>query len=766
MTNLDETDQPVERDFTTSTGPEDVATGVPAIVTTMRRSFKQMGALNTGRTLLKINQPDGFDCPGCAWPEPPPDDRKRAEFCENGAKAVAEEATTERADREFFADHTVADLRNRSDFWLGRAGRLTEPMIKLSGADRFKPIGWPEAFGRIVAELRTLATPDEAVFYTSGRASNEAAFVYQLLARCFGTNNLPDCSNMCHEPTSVALEESIGIGKGTVRLKDLYEADVILVAGQNPGTNHPRMLSALERAKQNGAKIVAINPLPEAGLLRFKNPQTVRGIVGTGTEIADLHLPIRLGADQALFQTWNHWILTDHLGGGRYLDRDFIADHTSGFNDVEQQSASTDVQSLLDATGLLLDDVTAAYELIVSAEKLIVCWAMGVTQHLNAVDTINEIANLVLLGGQIGKPGAGLCPVRGHSNVQGDRTMGVWEHAEPDFIDRLDAEFGLRLPRIDGFDTVESVSAFRENRARFFLGLGGNFVRATPDTDRTEAAFADSFIVNVSTKLNRTHLVTDGTSIILPCLGRTERDEHDGTDHFVTVEDSMGLVHSSTGVLDPPSDEVKSEVSILCELATKLFESDHPVDWSGLGRNYDTIRDHVANTIDGFEQFNERIREPGGFELPNGPRDSRSFATADGLAHLTPTVYTPPELADDELMLQTTRSHDQYNTTIYGHDDRYRGISGDRHVLLMHEDDIIRLGHEAGDRVDITSTIQGQERRVTSFQIVAYPTPPGTAVAYYPETNNLIPLDHHEPTSHTPASKSVPIRIERTTSRV
>ncbi len=749
-----------EPSTTDITEPETVATGVPAVITTMRRSIDQMGTTKTARTLLKVNQPKGFDCPGCAWPEPPPDDRKHAEFCENGAKAIAEEATAARADRSFFAEHRVSELRTKSDFWLGRAGRLTEPMVKPAGADHFEPIGWDRAFELVASELRGLANPDEAVFYTSGRASNEAAYVYQLFARAYGTNNLPDCSNMCHEPTSVALAESIGIGKGTVRLDDLYEADVIIVAGQNPGTNHPRMLNALELAKRNGAEIIAINPLPEAGLLRFKNPQTVRGIVGRGTEIADIHLPIQLGADQALFQLWNHWILGDHRGGRRVLDEDFVASHTSGFDELAAHLAAVDPDALVQATGLDIADLTAAYDMIVSADKVIVCWAMGITQHLNAVDTIREIVNFALLGGQIGKPGAGLCPVRGHSNVQGDRTMGVWEHADPGFIDRLDAEFGLRFPREDGFDTVETIGAFRDGRARVFVGLGGNFTRATPDTDVTEAAFADAALVmNIATKLNRTHLVTEGVSVILPCLGRTEIDRQDGADHFITVEDSMGLVHASTGVLDPPSDAARSEVAILTGLAHELFGPGHEIDWPSLGADYDAIRRHISNTIDGFEDFNQRVREPGGFELPNGPRDSRTFTTDDGSAHFASTAYIAPSLAVDELMLQTTRSHDQYNTTIYGHDDRYRGISGDRHVIMLNEADISRLGHRSGDRVDLVSTIGGVERRVSSFQIVAYPTPVGTAVAYYPETNNLIPLDHHEPTSHTPASKSVPIRI-------
>ncbi len=740
--------------------PETSATGVPAVITTMRRSLSQMGARRTLKTLAVINQPSGFDCPGCAWPEPHPSERKRIEFCENGAKAVAEEATTARVDRAFFVEHDVADLRTRSDFWLGRAGRLTEPMVKRPGATNFEPIGWDDALDLVAEGMRELDDPDAAVLYTSGRSSNEAAYVFQLMAKCFGTNNLPDCSNMCHEPTGAALDETIGIGKGSVRLSDFEHADTIIVAGQNPGTNHPRMLATLEEAKQNGARIIAINPLPEAGLLRFKNPQRPRGLSGIGTPIADVHLPIRLGADHALFQLWNKRLVEDGI-----VDERFVGDHTTGFDDLRAHLEQLDGDALLAQTGLDRDVVDEAYEMVASAERLIVCWAMGITQHVNAIDAIGEMVNTTLLGGHIGRLGAGLCPVRGHSNVQGDRTMGIWEKVEPKLYAALEAEFGVSLPSEDGLDTIDSIEAFESGSAKIFIGLGGNFIRAAPDTDRTERAFRDTpLVVNLSTKLNRSHLVTEQTSLILPVISRTEVDHQASGDQFVTVEDSMGMVHASTGVLSPPSNHVRSEVAIITGLAHRLLGSDHSVRWKELGDDYDRIRDHVDRTIVGFNDFNARVRLPGGFELPHPPRDSRTFETSDGTAHFTVSTAVTPTPGDGELILQTLRSHDQYNTTIYGHEDRYRGLSGDRHVVMLNAADIARLGFVAGDRVDIVTVTadasNGPERRAIGFQIVAYPTPEGTAAAYYPETNVLVPLDHHGPVAQTPASKSVRVRLE------
>ncbi len=740
------------------------ATGSPAIANTVNRTLSKMGLRHTISTLAVINQPTGFDCPGCAWPEAAPGERHRIEFCESGAKAVAEEATKARIDREFFTRHSIADLCSRSDFWLGEAGRLTSPMIKRPGGTHYEPINWEDAFTEIAAQLRGLDDPNQAIFYTSGRTGNEAAFLYQLMARSFGTDNLPDCSNMCHEPTSFALGRSIGIGKGSVQMHDFALADVILVVGQNPGSNHPRMLTTLENARRGGTKIIAINPLPEAGLLRYKNPQTVRGLVGHGTELASIHLPIRLGGDHALFQLWNRRLTLAAAVRPASLDGAFIAEHTAGFEGLAAHLANVDEAALLEATGLEASAVDEAFEMIAGAKRLIICWAMGITQHIGAVDTIDEMTNMVLLGGHIGRAGAGLSPIRGHSNVQGDRTMGIFDKPESSLLDALEREFGMSMPHAPGFDTLAAVKALAAGDARIMIGLGGNFVRATPDSNLTERALTGARLtVQISTKLNRSHLMCGETAIILPTLGRTDADTNDvGERQFVTVEDSMGIVHSSTGVLTPPSPEVRSEVAIIGGLAIALLGHDHPVGWTGLGRSYDLIRDHIASVIPGFANFNTRVRVPGGFVLPHPPRDSRTFPTHDGKAQFTTTTVAALPTVDGQLMLQTLRSHDQYNTTIYGHDDRYRGIAGDRHIIMVNPVDIRRLGLTDGQTVDLVSLLAGPDRRAEGYRIVAYPTPLGCAAAYYPETNVLIALDHHGPHAHTPAAKAVPIRLEPT----
>ena len=741
--------------------PETWATGVPAIVSSVTRSVGAMGAPRALRSLRVINQPEGFDCPGCAWPEPPPGSRHRVEFCESGAKAVAEEATSARIDGAFFARHSIDDFRNRSDFWLGQAGRLTSPMIKHPHATHYEPISWDAAFAETASQLRGLDDPNEAVFYTSGRTSNEAAFLFQLMVRCFGTNNLPDCSNMCHEPTSFALDASIGVGKGTVHLDDFAKADVILIVGQNPGSNHPRMLTTLEKAKRSGASIIAINPLPEAGLLRFKNPQKLRGVVGSGTKLADIHLPIRLGGDQALFQLWNRWMVQRNREQPGTTDRAFIRDYTSGYEVMVENLMAVDEASLLESTGLGLSVMREAFDLVAGSKRLIICWAMGITQHLNAMDTINEMTNLALLGGHIGRPGAGLSPIRGHSNVQGDRTMGIFERPEPELLDAMEAEFGVAMPRERGNDTIDSVRAFATGRARILISLGGNFVRATPDTDLTERAMSSAQLsVQISTKLNRSHLVSGETSIILPTLGRTDTDTGLSGPQFVTVEDSMSLVHASKGVLIPPSAQLRSEVAIICDLAGQLLGSFDPIPWSEFRHNYDLIRERIARVIPGFENFNARVRQRGGFGLPHPPRDERRFPTTDGKAHFTVTTVAPWKRAAGQLMLQTLRSHDQYNTTIYGHDDRYRGISGDRHIVMLNPADITELGFQDGDLVDMISVFEDGERRLCAYRIVGYPTPSGSAAAYYPEANVLIPLDHHGEDAQTPAAKAIPIRLE------
>jgi formate dehydrogenase major subunit len=738
--------------------PETWATGYPAIVSSVKRSVAAMGPVRARKTLAIINQPDGFDCPGCAWPEAPPGERHHIEFCESGAKAVAEEATSRTIDSSFFAAHSLADLRQQSDFWLGQQGRLTQPLVKWPDATHYVPIAWDDAFATIATQLQQLDSPNEAVFYTSGRTSNEAAYLYQLMVRCFGTNNLPDCSNMCHEPTSTALNESIGIGKGSVRLCDFEKADLIMVVGQNPGSNHPRMLTTLEQAKRAGARIIAINPLPEAGLLRFKNPQRLRGVVGQGTAIADLHLPIKLGGDQALFQLWNKWLIDRNATDPGTIDAAFIGTHTSSYDAMAAHLATIRSDNLLAATGLERHDVEIAFEMIAGAKRMIICWAMGVTQHLNAIDTINEFTNLALLGGHIGRVGAGLCPIRGHSNVQGDRTMGIFEKPPEPIVAAIEKRFGVSLPRENGLDTIDAVDAFARGAAKVLIGLGGNFVRATPDTSFTEPALAGAQLsVQISTKLNRSHTICGRTAIILPTLGRTDVDRSPYGDQFVTVEDSMGLVHASKGVLTAPSTDLRSEVTIVCDLAAALLGPLHVVPWTAMRSNNDLVRDAIADTVNGFEAFNERVRVPGGFSLPHGPRDHRTFATHDAKAHFNVT-HVQPNTAS--LLLQTLRSHDQYNTTIYGHDDRYRGLSGDRHIIMLNRHDIDELGFHDGDIVDIVSLLVGIERRANAYRIVEYPTPPGCAAAYYPETNVLIALDHHGVDAQTPAAKAIPIRLE------
>ncbi len=736
------------------TPPKKEAAGLPGVRAGLGMSLEQMGARRTALTLLRVNQKQGFDCPGCAWPEG--ERRHVAEFCENGAKAVAEEATTRRITREFFAGHPLSELAERTDHWLGQQGRLTEPMLRRAGSDHYEPVTWDEAFALVAAELTALESPDEAVFYTSGRTSNEAAFAYQLFVREFGTNNLPDCSNMCHESSGSALTETLGVGKGSVLLEDLYQADLIFVVGQNPGTNHPRMLTALEKAKRSGARIVAVNPLPEAGLIRFKNPQRPSGVVGRGSALADLFLQIRVNGDLALFQALNRMLVDADA-----VDRDFLAEHTVGFEDVAAHLGALDWDEVLAATGLTRERIEEAFAEVLRAERIVVCWAMGLTQHKNSVPTIREIVNFLLLRGNVGRTGAGVCPVRGHSNVQGDRTMGIYEKPPARFLDALSAEFGFEPPREHGFDTVETIRAMRDGRARVFFGMGGNFVRAAPDSAVTEAAMrACRLTVQVSTKLNRSHAVAGEQALILPTLGRTEADTQASGPQFVSVEDSMGMVHASRGRLAPASEHLLSEVAIVCRLARAVLPGS-VVDWAALEADYGVIRDHVSRVVPGFDDYNARIQHPGGFTLPHAPRDERRFPTASGKAQLSVNALEVLRVPPGRLLLQTVRSHDQYNTTIYGLDDRYRGVRAGRRVVFVNPDDLATLKIADGDLVDLVGEWpDGVERRAPEFRVVAYPTARGCAAAYFPETNVLVPLDSTADISNTPTSKSVIIRLE------
>ncbi|MCM2390810.1 FdhF/YdeP family oxidoreductase [Streptomyces albipurpureus] len=736
--------------------PQHAAAGLSAIGHTLRIAQQQMGVKRTAQTLLKVNQKDGFDCPGCAWPEG--DKRHSAEFCENGAKAVAEEATLRRVTPDFFAEHPLADLASRSGYWLGQQGRITEPVYLPEGGDRYEAVSWERAFEIIATDLTALSSPDEALFYTSGRTSNEAAFLLQLFAREFGTNNLPDCSNMCHESSGSALTETIGVGKGSVSLEDMHQADLIIVAGQNPGTNHPRMLSALEKAKRAGARIISVNPLPEAGMERFKNPQTPRGLI-KGVALNDLFLQIRIGGDQALFRLLNKLVLQS---GAEAVDQEFIAEHTHGYEEFRTAALAADWEETLAATGLERAEIERALTMVLASRRTIVCWAMGLTQHKHSVATIREVVNFLLLRGNIGRPGAGLCPVRGHSNVQGDRTMGIFERPAPAFLDALEKEFGFAPPRHHGLDVVRSIRALRDGTAKVFFAMGGNFVAASPDTEVTEAAIRTARLtVHVSTKLNRSHAVTGSRALILPTLGRTDKDVQAGGRQVVTVEDSMGMVHASRGNLPPASGQLLSEPAIVARLARAVLGAKSATPWEEFERDYGTIRDRIARVVPGFEDFNAKIARPGGFTLPHAPRDERRFPTATGRANFTAAPVEFPEVPQGRLLLQTLRSHDQYNTTIYGLDDRYRGIKGGRRVVLVNPRDADELDLADGSYVDLVSEWRdGVERRAPGFRVVHYPTAKGCAAAYYPETNVLVPLDSTADTSNTPASKSVVVRLE------
>ena len=748
--DIDETE--VEVDSTSH-----AAAGATAVAVAMRRAIGQMGLRRTASTLTRLNQVDGFDCQGCAWPDPEPGHRHAAEFCENGAKAVAEEATRQLLDREFFATHSVEDLAGRTEFWLGKQGRLTEPMVLRPGATHYTPISWDDAFSTMAGHLRRLEDPDQATFYTSGKTSNEAAFVYQLFVRALGTNNLPDCSNMCHESSGSALVDTIGIGKGSVSLEDIHQAKLILVVGQNPGTNHPRMLSALEEAKSRGARIISINPLQEAGLVRFKNPQHAKGLT-VGTALADLHLPIRLNGDLAFFQAVGSLLVEWDA-----VDRDFLEQYTTGFDDYVAHVADLDWAKVEASTGLTREQVTEAARMIADSPATVTCWAMGITQHHNAVGTIKEIVNVALLQGNIGKPGAGVCPVRGHSNVQGDRTMGIWERVPDRFLDAIRDEFGFDPPREHGLDTVGSIQALRDGKIRVFFAMGGNFVGAAPDTVATEAAMRNAALtVHVSTKLNRSHVVHGGEALILPALGRSEKDLTGGRVQRVTVEDSMSAVHASRGPLDPPSEHLRSEVDIVCSLALATLGEDSPVPWADFRADYTEIRRRIARVVPGCASYDEKVDEPGGFVLPHPPRDNRIFETPSGRAVLTSTPLDVLDVPKGRFLLQTMRSHDQFNTTIYGLDDRYRGVKGGRRVVFVHPDDVRDLGLAEGDLVDLVSEWKdGVERVARSFRVVPYDQPRGCVAAYYPEANPLVPLDSTAEKSNQPVYKSIVVRLDR-----
>jgi len=736
--------------------------GVKAIVSALTHIKNEVGIVKGIHLLKNINQKDGFDCPGCAWPDP---DEKRAflaEYCENGAKAVAEEATKNKVSPLFFATHSVAELAKLSDYEIGKSGRITHPMYLPEGKDNYEEISWSKAFQLIADELNALNSPDEAVFYTSGRTSNEAAFLYQLFVRQFGTNNLPDCSNMCHESSGVALSETLGIGKGSVTLNDFDHADLVIVIGQNPGTNHPRMLTALSDTKKKGGKIITINPLPEVGLINYKDPQNPLKWIGKGQDLTDLFLQVKINGDVALLKIILKLMKEkEDAEPNSVFNHQFIKEKTGGIDALLKDLDTYSIDNLIPQTGLTLKEIENATELIINNDKVIICWAMGLTQHKNAVDNIREIVNILLLKGSIGKKGAGTCPVRGHSNVQGDRTMGIWERPKAAFLDSLEKEFNFKAPREHGFDVVEAIEAMHQKKAKVFFGMGGNFISATPDTEFTADALRNcNLTIQVSTKLNRSHLITGKKALILPCLGRSEKDYQTSGEQFVSVENSMGVVHQSKGNLEPCSEKLLSETAIVANLANLTLKNS-TTNWIDLTSNYDLIRDKIEATIPGFENFNKRVRIKGGFYLPNNARENNFKPTATGKANFS--INKPSEIAlkNNQFMMMTIRTHDQYNTTIYGLNDRYRGVLNERRIIFMNADDMNSLGLHKLDLVDLTSHFNNEERAAKGFLVVPYNIPKQCTATYFPEANVLVPLKSKADISNTPTSKTVIITIKK-----
>lgn len=742
----------------TSAEPSELAAGSQGVIQAAKHILSEMGIGRGFKSLFALNQKGGIDCPGCAWPDPDDERSRIAEYCENGAKAIAEEATTKSLTSDFFEKNSVYDLSLLSDFEIGKKGRIAQPMYLPKGATHYQEISWNDAFFKIGNKLQKLQSPHEAVFYTSGRTSNEAAFLYQLFVREYGTNNLPDCSNMCHESSGVALNESLGIGKGSVKLEDFYKTELILIFGQNPGTNHPRMLSALKKVKQNGATIISINPLKEAGLLNFANPQELKGAMNIKSKLTDIYLQVKINGDMALLKAILFRLWELEQSGDRIFDQEFIYNHTANYKEFISHVSTLNYEDLISQTGLEKYQVEEVVELLKTKKKIIACWAMGLTQHKNAVGTIQEIVNLLLLKGSIGKEGAGTCPVRGHSNVQGDRTMGIYEKPSKLFLDNIERVFGFNPPREYGYDTVECIQAMYEKKAKVFFAMGGNFLSATPDTNYTAEALRNcEMTVHVSTKLNRSHLIHGEEALILPCLGRTDLDILNGEAQFVSVENSMGVVHSSQGNLTPISKKLLSEPAIVCQLAKATLPSSK-INWDKYSEHYDRIREDIEKTIAGFENYNQRIRVPEGFYLPNGAREN-IFHTITQKANFKVTDLKAIPLLKNEFLMMTIRSHDQFNTTIYGLDDRYRGIYNERRVVLMNTLDMQEQGMKSKDIVDIYNYSGGIERVARNFIVIPYDIPRQCLATYFPETNVLVPISETADRSGTPVSKSVVVQL-------
>ena len=741
---------------------ETYAAGTPAVLISAQHILESMDAVRGFTALNQLNTFAGYDCPGCAWPDPDDERSPVAEYCENGAKAVAEEATTDVIWEDFFALHSVEQLSQWDDYHLGKSGRIGRPMYLAENATHYEPISWKNAFDKIAQKLNALKTPGEAIFYTSGRTSNEAAFLYQLFVREFGTNNMPDCSNMCHESSGVALDETVGIGKGSVKLEDLYEAEAIIIMGQNPGTNHPRMLSALKKARENNAMIIAVNPFREAGLERFSDPQSVKGILGGKTQIATDYLQVKINGDLALMQIIAYyWFQFENENPGKVLDKKFITEETHGFEAFKNHILAQDLEELSRMCGLPLAEIKEIADKLKFKNKIIICWAMGLTQHKNSVITIKEAVNLLLMKGSIGKPGAGTCPVRGHSNVQGDRTMGIYEKPWDWLLENLEKTYGFVPPKEYGHDVVDSIEAMHKEECKIFFAMGGNFLSATPDTKYTAEALRNcDLTVQVSTKLNRSHLVTGKEAIILPTYGRSDIDMQNGEAQFVTCENSMGVIQKSQGNLQPVSKQLMSEVAIICHLAQEVLKGRTKINWSTFHNNYDLIREDIEKVIPGFDQYNERVRKDGGFYLPNSARQG-DFKTATSKANFSVSTADVPEVKENELLMMTVRSHDQYNTTIYGMNDRYRGIKNERRVIFMNEIDMEKRDLKKLDVVDLYNFHDDKERVARKFLVIPYSIPEQCCATYFPETNVLVPIKSVADGSNTPTSKSVIIEVKK-----
>jgi molybdopterin-dependent oxidoreductase alpha subunit len=742
------------------TTPKETAAGIPAVISSAKHVFGEMGIARGIKALNSLNQKGGVDCPGCAWPDPDDERSGIAEYCENGAKAIAEEATTKKLDTSFFETNSVYDLSLLDDYRIGKKGRVAQPMYLAKGATHYTPISWQNAFEKMAQHLNALASPNEAVFYTSGRTSNEAAFLYQLFVREYGTNNLPDCSNMCHESSGVALSETVGIGKGSVKLEDFYNTEVILILGQNPGTNHPRMLSALKKAKENGATIISVNPIVETGLLNFANPQEIKGALGIKAKLTDIYLQVKINGDMALLKALMYLMYeAEQKNPNTVFDTEFIKNNTCFFDEFIADLKTQNFNALVQASGLDEAQIKQVANILISKKKIIACWAMGLTQHKDAVQTIQDLVNLLLLKGSIGKPGAGTCPVRGHSNVQGDRTMGIYEKPSHAFLQNIERVFQFSPPQAHGLDVVECIHAMHHGAAKVFIAMGGNFLSATPDTEYTANALRNcALTVHVSTKLNRSHLITGAEAIILPCLARTDIDSINGENQFVSVENSMGVVSASKGNLKPISNQLKSEAVIVCHLAKATLANRSKINWDAYLQSYDAIRDSIEKTIPGFDAYNIRVRQPAGFYLPNGARINE-YKTATGKANFTVTQLQTISLQPQEYIMMTIRSHDQFNTTIYGLDDRYRGILNERRVILMNKNDMQKANLQQQQIVDIYNHHDGVERVARKFIVVEYNIPPQCVATYFPETNVLVPINSTADRSNTPTSKSVVVQI-------